>query len=152
MGGDFWFKTLFSARCVEGTCGSGERLLVQTGLLVQGPCDHDLERVNRLLVSSLQSERDTMRSFLDAWTAMEILINKTFKSYEGRYKYPLVDKFRLLASRLCPENADEDVRQLTRVKKIRDNLLHGQDIDEASLPVRTVQDLARRYLRLRLAG
>ena len=62
--------------------------MVQTGFLVQGPCDHDLERVNRLLVSSLQSERDTMRSFLDAWTAMEILINKTFKLYEGRYKYP----------------------------------------------------------------
>ena len=36
MEGDFWFKTLFSARCVEGTLGSGERLLVQTGFLVQG--------------------------------------------------------------------------------------------------------------------
>ena len=22
MGGDFWFKTLFSARCIEGTFGS----------------------------------------------------------------------------------------------------------------------------------
>jgi hypothetical protein len=32
MGGGFWFKTLFSARCVEGTFGSGERLLVQTAL------------------------------------------------------------------------------------------------------------------------
>ena len=36
MEGDFWFKTLFSARCVEGTLGSGERLLAQTGFLVQG--------------------------------------------------------------------------------------------------------------------
>ncbi len=139
---------------------------------------HDLDRVNHLLVSSLQSEADTMRSFLDAWTAMEILINKTFSSYEERFfhelneisysdarqhylerirnvmkdKYRLVDKFALIASQLCPENADEDVRQLKQAKDNRDDLLHGQDIDEASLPVRTVQELARRYLRLHLAG
>jgi len=138
----------------------------------------ELERVHRLLVSSLQTERDTLRAFLDAWAAMEILINKTFKTYEGRFfreldegahldaqrqylghirtvmkdKYRLVDKFAVVAPQLDPENADEDVRHFTRAKQTRDKISHGQDINEASLPVRTVQELARRYLRLHLAG
>jgi hypothetical protein len=115
-----------------------------------------------------------MRSFLAVWTAIEIFINKTFKAYEepffrelneGDYpdarrqyferlrdvmkdKYRLIDKFRLIAFQLRPEKADEDVSQLNWAKKDRDNLLHGQEIDKASLPVRTVQELARRYLHL----
>ncbi len=140
--------------------------------------DRRLERVNRLLVSSLQTEDDALRSFLSAWTAIEIFINKTFRSYEERLfrelndgdypdarrqylerirsvmrdKHRLTDKFALIASLLCPEDADEDVEQLRQAKEDRDKLSHGQDIREDRLSVRTVQELIRKYLRLHLTG
>jgi hypothetical protein len=141
--------------------------------------DQELKRVSRLLASSLQTAGDKLRSFLAAYTAMEIFINKTFKKTyeeqffrelnEGNYpearrrylerirrvmkdKYSLVDKFALISSQLCAENADEDVRQLREAKTYRDKLSHGEEIDEAGLPVRTVQELTRKYLRLHLAS
>jgi len=140
--------------------------------------DQQLGRVNRLLVSSLQTEGDCLRAFLSAWTASEILINKTFSSYEERFfqelnegdhprarrqylqrirsvmkdKHRLTDKFALIASVLCPEEADEDVEQFTQAKEIRDKLSHGQDVHEASLPVQPLQELARKYLRFHLSG
>jgi hypothetical protein len=138
--------------------------------------DPQLERVNRLIVSSLQIKRDKLRSFLFVWAAIEILINKTFGVYEERFfkeldegdypdarrqylervrnvmkdKHRLTDKFALIASLLCPESADEDVRQFKQVKEERDKLSHGQDVQEGHLPVAAAQELARRYLRLHL--
>jgi hypothetical protein len=139
--------------------------------------DRELERAVRLLVSSLQTEGDALRSFLHAWTALEILINKSFGSYEEQFflelgedhhpiarrqylermrevmrdKYRLTDKFRLIAALLSPTSADEDVKQVELAKKERDKLTHGQDVHEASLPVLIVQELVRKYIRLHLA-
>jgi hypothetical protein len=138
----------------------------------------EVQRVVRLLVSSLQTEGDKLRSFLSAWAAIEILTNKTYGSYvEGlfreldlddqadarrRYlgrvrsamsdKYRLTDKFALMAATLCPESADEDITQIERAKKERDKLAQGQDVQEAYLPVEAVRGLVRRYLRLYLAS
>jgi hypothetical protein len=69
-----------------------------------------------------------------------------------RDKYRLFDKFALISSLLCPENADEDVRRFKLVKKYRDILSHGQDLNEGNLPVVAVQELGRRYLRLHFPG
>jgi hypothetical protein len=140
--------------------------------------DPQLERVSRLLVTSLQTKGDKLRSFLFAWAAIEILINKTFGVYEERFfkelnngeypearrqylrrvrsvmssKYRPTDKFALIASLLCPEDADEDVGQFKQAKEDRDKLLHSQDVNEANLPVQTVQELVRKYLRIHLAS
>ena len=136
--------------------------------------DQELDRVVRLLVSSLQTKGDALRSFLHAWTATEILVNKAFKSYEDRLflefsegnhpnarreyldrvregmqdKYRLTDKFRLIATFLSPASADEDVREFERAKEKRDKLIHGQDVHESSLPIPVVQELVRKYIRL----
>src|SRR5918994_2290544 len=101
-----------------------------------------VERVVRLLTASLQTEGDALRAFLHAWTALEILINKTFKPYETQFfselsegnhpkarlqylerirevmgnKYRLTDKFALIAALLSPADADEDMRQFTQAK------------------------------------
>jgi hypothetical protein len=64
----------------------------------------------------------------------------------------MTDKFALIASLLSPESADEDVGQFRQAKEDRDRLLPGQDVSEASLPVQTVQELVRKYLRIHLAG
>jgi hypothetical protein len=52
-----------------------------------------------------------------------------------RDKHRLTDKFALIASLLCPESADEDVRRFKQTKEQRDMLLHGRDVQEGSLPM-----------------
>lgn len=138
--------------------------------------DQEFDRVKQLLVSSLQTEGDKLRSFLSAWTALEVFINKTFSLYEkqffkelsdGNYpnarnqyferiqivmkdKYRLIDKFSLITSLLSPESADEDIKFFKSAKEERDKLSHGQDLVEAALPVEEIQKLARKYLQLHL--
>ncbi|PZV07344.1 MAG: hypothetical protein DCF22_22155, partial [Leptolyngbya sp.] len=47
--------------------------------------DKEFERASRLLVSSLHDENDKSRSFLAAWNALEILVNKSFEFYESYF-------------------------------------------------------------------
>jgi hypothetical protein len=134
------------------------------------------ERVVRLLNASFQSPDDPLRAFMSAWSALEILVQKLFTDYERSFfqhledaerpaaqrayiarvrevmrdKYRLADKFSLVASQLSPTTCDEDSAVFGAAKSQRDDLLHGQDINEQSLPSRAVQDLARRYLQMHL--
>ena len=166
--------------------------------------NQNLERVVRLLVSSLKTDNDVLRSFLFGWMALEIFINKAFIIYEPRFfneisighfpevlpqfldriqkvikgkdifsgndfltilrensekirsemrgnKYGLSAKFALVVSFIALESAEEDVKEFMTAKKQRDDLLHGQNIVEAKLPVEAVQKLTRKYLQLHLA-
>ena len=132
----------------------------------------DLSRVFKIFTASLESAEDPLRSFQAGWAALEIFVNKVFAQYEREFftelesddlpeahsiylarirtgmkdKYRLTDRFSLIASRLAPEYADEDVNRFAAAKKIRDDLAHGQNEDEATLPVDTVQELLKRYL------
>jgi hypothetical protein len=138
--------------------------------------NQELDRISRLLVSSLQSSDDPLRSFLSAWTALEIFVNKTFNHYDtvffqqltagnhpsvrGQYlerirsvmesKYRLADRFMLISCQLCPDDADEDMQSFMNAKEQRDKLAHGQDVSETGLPVGSVQKLVRKYLFLHL--
>ena len=139
--------------------------------------DADLERVNRLLLSSLQTEDDALRSFLFAWNALEIFVCKIFGFYENKFflglndgnypnarrhyferirivmkdKYKLSDKFALITSLLCPEGADQDIEEFKKINKERNNLSHGQDVAESTLPVEPTQKMVRKYLQLHLS-
>jgi hypothetical protein len=132
----------------------------------------DLIRVLKLFTASLESAEDRLRSFQAGWAALEIFVNKVFAQYEEEFftelesddlpkahssyiarirtvmkdKYRLTDRFSLIASRLAPEHADKDVDRFTAAKKSRDALAHGQNEDEATLPVDTLQELLKRYL------
>ena len=44
--------------------------------------EQSLERPVNLFVASLQTEDNNFRSFLSAWSALEIFVNKTFSLYE----------------------------------------------------------------------
>jgi hypothetical protein len=134
----------------------------------------ELNRITNLLARSLNTAaEDKFRSFVFGWTALEIFINKVFRQYEkafvdaviseadvdgaSRYfervtqvmedKYRLVDKFSVIAAVLCGESSDADIDQLKRIKKARDNLVHGQDILETSLPNTELRELMSKYLR-----
>lgn len=138
--------------------------------------DTTLQRVQRLLRSSFETEEDTLRSFLAAWSAFEIFVNKVFGTYEDRFfkslleeghtevqkkylerirevmkdKYRLADKFAAVSFQLSPDTADEDLKTVLQVKKIRDELSHGESVDEAALPVKPIRDLASKYVRLHI--
>ena len=138
--------------------------------------DTTLQRVQRLLKTSLENEEDPLRSFLAAWSAFEILVNKIFSTYENKFfsafleeeypearkkylerirnvmkdKYRLADKFAAIGFQLSPDTADEDLKTVRQVKDIRDELFHGGSVDEANLPVNPIRDLASKYLRLHI--
>jgi hypothetical protein len=138
--------------------------------------DAELSRVQRLIRSSLETEEDVLRAFLAAWSALEIFVNKVFRSYqdalfqrmaqgrplraEERFlkrtqdvmsdKYRLADKFAAISMQLSPDTADDDLVILESVKKLRDSLSHGESVEEAGLPVDATRALANRYLCLHL--
>ncbi len=126
----------------------------------------------RLLTQSLETTQDNLRAFMSAWSALEILTNKIFPLYEEQFiagimgdhnplgvnnflerikyvmkdKYRLTDKFSLVASFLSNEITD-DINLFKRLKNIRDNISHGKEFDEETLPVEDARKLVSKYLR-----
>lgn len=125
----------------------------------------------RLLTQSLETTQDKLRAFISAWTALEILTNKIFSIYEEKFiddiaddhnshgvnqfltrikdvmkdKYRLTDKFYLIASFLSNE-ATEDIELFKSMKTIRDNISHGKEFNEETLPVENARKLTAKYL------
>ncbi len=132
-----------------------------------------LERVMRLHAHSLNESVDNYRSFVAAWSALEILIGKLFPMYQrllaaelravsdapGLHayldrvasvmgdKYSLADKFAVLSVYLDDERKDDEVRVFRELKNVRDRLSHGEELDENTLPTKNVQRLFDKYLR-----
>jgi len=135
-----------------------------------------LERVSSLFAQSMDLQYDDFRRFIFGWSALEILVSKVFRDYErafvdelvsgarvhgaSRYfgritevmkdKYSLVDKFGVIAAVLTGEASGADIENFKRIKKIRDNLFHGQDVPETSLPNAELQSLLGKYFRSHL--
>lgn len=125
----------------------------------------------RLLTQSLETTEDKLRAFISAWTALEILTNKIFSIYEEKFvaniadghnshgvneflkrikevmkdKYRITDKFALIASFLSNE-VTEDIELFKSMKKIRNDISHGNEFNEETLPVEDARKLAAKYL------
>lgn len=138
---------------------------------------NSLEDVYRLLVLATSEHIDKLRSFIFAWTALEIFFNKLFKLYEEKFiekytidglpilaqhffkrikevmkgKYSLRDKFIVIASMLS-DNTEDDLDKFVKAKKARDTFLHGEDIEESQLPIQEIVSIVRKYLSLHLLG
>lgn len=132
-----------------------------------------LEKVGRLFAASL-GERDQLRRYLTGWTALETFVGSSFKwryangwdrlQAEGTHsmarvlfkdwdriengRYSLADKFAIIAWILNPSCAEADVGLFRATKKDRDAIAHGDEVNEAMLPVTNVRNLLQRYLRL----
>lgn len=130
----------------------------------------------RLYADMATYGRESFRVFISGWTALEILIQKTFKEYEERFfstlsiphqpematkflarmrqtmsdKHNLVDRFMLVSSVLLPEQdtdaAEADLATFKRIKQQRDEIAHGSAFDESRLPVVELSDLLMKYL------
>lgn len=132
-----------------------------------------LERVMRLHAQSMNKSVDNYRSFIAAWSAIEILIGKLFPVYQrllaaelravseapGLHayldrvanvmgdKYNIADKFAVLSVYLDDENSKDEVRIFRELKGVRDRLSHGEEIDDSGLPTVDIQRLFEKYLR-----
>ena len=126
----------------------------------------------RLFTQSLETTQDQLRSFIFGWTSLEILINKTFSTYEECFitniaddhdshgvtqfltrikdtmkdKYRLTDKFSLIASFLS-EDAEADIESFKRMKSLRDDISHGKEFNEEALPVEEIRKMVAKYLK-----
>jgi hypothetical protein len=136
--------------------------------------DSALPRVQQLLQSSFETADDILRSFLAAWSAFEIFVNKVFADYQKSFfeglvedgrlgakkkyleriqdvmkdKYRVNDKFAAIAFQLSAETADEDLQSVSGAKKVRDRLAHGETVDDSEFPVKTIREIASKYVRL----
>jgi hypothetical protein len=135
-----------------------------------------LNSIKRLYSRMAEHESDPLKAFLFGWSALEILIAKSFSKYEedflspllegpqaalrGRFlsrvravmsdKYRLSDKFNCVSSVLFA-NADEihvnaDAERFDRIKKVRDKIMHGDDFNPGDLPVKELAALLRKYV------
>ncbi len=135
--------------------------------------DDQLEKIVRLLANSHQTKDRALQSFIEAWAALEIFINTSFKHrYEREWlaklktgtpasarpyferlaeimkdRVRLNDKFVIMASILNESGAEEDAATFARLKKIRDTF-HTGEIVERNLPLQTAQLLLGKYLLL----
>ncbi len=126
----------------------------------------------RLYTQSLETTEDKLRSFISAWSALEIFTNKVFSIYEEKFidniaddhgshgvnqflkrikdvmkdKYRLTDKFSLVASFLSNE-VESDIELFKGMKKLRDDIYHGKEFNEEDLPVEDARKLAAKYLK-----
>jgi hypothetical protein len=107
--------------------------------------NHDkLNTVSRLFAHSLDRKTDSFRTFVSAWSALEIFIGKVFPFYENMLhselatvraspgvaqylsrikdvmngKYSLTDKFTVISVFLNPTADPGDIEQFRRIKKI----------------------------------
>lgn len=135
-----------------------------------------LERVQRLFSQMADAEIDRLKAFLSGWAALEILIAKAFKMYEGAFfapltggeqsslrgrflrqvrhvmkdKYRLTDKFAAVSAVLFPVALDaeveDDYRKFRQLKGMRDSIYHGEEFSEDDLLVDELASLLRKYL------
>ena len=140
-----------------------------------------LDSVERLFSQMAEDGTDRLKAFLSGWTALEILIAKSFKSYEHAFlspltkagqptlrerfldrmkvvmqdKYRLSDKFIAVTAVLFPDISDAEAQKnytdFCKLKSLRDSILHGEVFSEKDLPVHDVAALLRKYVVARIA-
>lgn len=138
--------------------------------------NNDMDRVQRLFAHMADFKTDRLKAFLSGWAALEILIAKSFKTYEETFlspltnagqpglrerflqrvkgvmkdKYRLSDKFLAVAAVLFPDSLDsavlDDYKSFSRLKDLRDSIYHGDEFSEKDLPVHELAILLKKYM------
>lgn len=141
----------------------------------------ELESVERLFSQMSDYGTDRLKAFLSGWAALEIFFAKSFKIYENAFlsplanasqpslrerflnrikdvmkdKYRLTDKFLAVAAVLFPnapdKEIDDDFKQFSDLKKLRDSISHGDEFSEKNLPVHELAKLLRKYVLAHVA-
>lgn len=166
MSGDATVSSSLTAKGIESIC---TRFNILHG-------SNDIESVERLFSQMVDYGSDRLKAFLAGWAAIEILIAKTFKTYEDAFlspfanaeqqglrekflvrvksvmkdKYRLTDKFAAVAAVLFPNTPENEVRKdlekFNKLKKLRDSIFHGEEFSERNLPVHDLATMLRKYI------
>ncbi len=137
---------------------------------------NDIDSVKRQFSQVTECGTDGLKAFLSGWTALEILIAKSFKIYEQEFlspfingehpmlrkrflerigvvmkdKYSLVDKCTAVTAVLFPGidgvEAERNCEDFRKLKSFRDSILHGEPFSEDELPVHEMTSLLRKYV------
>lgn len=120
------------------------------------------EKLSRHIFMAL-GESDRLKQFLYFFLFIEtytnrqyVLLNtkqkKPYKTLENQNKIKeeggeLFCKFRCCKISVWKHLNDEDIESFKEMKKIRNDISHGEDIEESKLPVEKIQRLALKLLR-----
>jgi len=135
--------------------------------------DDHVEVAISLFVQSQRKENDNLRSFIAAWSALELLINRLSKVVRADWEkllqsetalnwdtdlrnvppeeYRMRDRFLSVASVLDRASTSADVDTFIRANHMRSGFYHRMEVRERDLPTNDVQTLFRKYLRLGLS-
>ena len=135
-----------------------------------------LDRIYKLLSMSSDIEQDVFKRYINAWTALEILINKLYNDYKNetlqriinnnkrkaelilldkvkKYlnedsKFGLLEKFNFIVDILF-DNPSEKSDNFKKFKKQRDDIFHGKaiGISDKELPFAEICDFILDILR-----
>ena len=136
----------------------------------------ELASTVRLFADMAAFGREPFRAFVSGWTALEILVKKSFKEYESEFYEGLTfphqpelaqqfleraraslgkslnvrDQFLAMSAVLLPQqstaDAQADLDAFLAIKKQRDNIAHGGEFDEPRLPLADLNRLLMKYL------
>jgi hypothetical protein len=131
------------------------------------------QSAQRLVARMAEEPSDKLRQFVFGWIALEIFVNQSFARHgrtvidamandgasgvgarlvkHGQHSvndgYSLVGRFMIAAAALFPAASEEeqeaDLATFKMVKRTRDDLFHGEDVQEEALPVSELQRLQR---------
>lgn len=138
--------------------------------------DDALESSLKLFLRSTMSENGEIKSFIDAWLALEKFVNKKFRGFYKNFwvnnspqglkdfvaetaedyeriekkQYNLRDKFLIMSAELKQKDAKKDYREFCEIQDLRGDIYHDRGFDEKSLPIDRMQKLFKKYLNLHL--
>ncbi len=134
--------------------------------------DNRLETAISLYVQSQNKENDNLRSFIAAWSALELVVNRLAKKVRAKWEklveetelpdwdrdlkhlpienYYLRDKFFSIACVLNMNSVTKDTNMFNKINKMRNGFYHRMTLTEKDLPTNDTQRLFRKYLKLGL--
>ena len=134
--------------------------------------DGQIEAAISLYVQSHRRDGDNLRSFIPAWSALELLVNRLAKIVRPEWEkllltaslptwdkdlarvcsadYRMRDRFYSIACTLIREDASEDCKIFNQINNRRSGYYHRNDVKEMDLPTHEVRLLFRKYLSLAL--
>ena len=136
--------------------------------------DRRLQGAISLFVESHRKDGDNLRSFIPAWSALEILVNRVARLIRGEWErvllagelpewdkdltgvewgsYRMRDRFYAVACTLNPDDAAADCETFIQSNDRRSDYYHRNDVREDDLPTHNVRALFRKYLELWLTN
>ena len=131
--------------------------------------DRRLQTAISLYIESQKTGIDNLRSFIAAWSALELLVNRLSKKFRPEWhkilekgnlpdwdkdlknlepkKYRLRDRFFAVACVLDFDLAEIDTTNFIRINNMRSAFYHQMTIDEKDLPTIDTRALFQKYLK-----